>query len=167
MGLTKAIKLLRVIFSVVFVTAAMFPAPVMAQDLGMLPSDFGRFSVGAGLYQAPDEAISDSGVYSFVRYEISSFEFEIDYGVSDQSFFLGAADYIYHVPTASGITQTEVAIGAGVTFVNNDPSIDDSKFGMNVLGQVRFMDSFAVQVRRDFLGDNANLWTFGLSYSFF
>jgi len=141
--------------------------PADAQGLGLLTGDsLGRFSMGLGAYQAPNEAISDSGVYTFARYEISNFEFEIDYGFSDHEFFLGAADYLYQIPTASGITQTDVALGGGVTFINNDPSLDKARFGPNILGQVRFADTMAVQLRYDFLGDDANLWTFGLSYSF-
>jgi len=143
------------------------PSAAYAQGLGMIPSDMGTFSAGLGVYQAPSDAISDSGMYALVRYEISTFQFEIDYGVSDHSFFLGTADYLYYFPTASGITQTDVALGAGVTFVNNDPAMDGSEMGFNVLGQIRFMDSLAAQVRRDFLGGDADLWTFGLSYSFF
>ena len=136
--------------------------------IGLMPGgDTGRFSVGSGAYQAPDDAISDSGVYSFARYEISQFEFEIDYGLSDQGFFLGAVDYLYSIPTAEGVTRAEVALGGGLTFVNDDPVLDSSKLGANFLGQVRFLDTFAVQLRYDLLGEDANLWTFGFSYSFF
>ena len=145
-------------------------APAMGQnfDLGLMPGgDMGRFSIGAGAYQAPNDAISDSGLYGLVRYEIDQFEFEIDYGLTDQQFFLGAADYLFNIPTAEGVTQTAVAIGGGLTFVNNDPVLDDSKIGPNLLAQVRFMDTLAVQLRYDWLGEDASLWTFGLSYSFF
>ena len=141
--------------------------PASSQDFGMAPGmGIGGFSTGVGFYQAPDnDAISDSGLYSFVRYEIQSFEFEIDYGLSDQNFFLGAVDYLYYAPTGKGVTQTEVALGAGVTFINSDPTLDDSKFGPNILCQARFMDLLAVQLRYDFLEGDADLWTFGLSYS--
>ena len=47
------------------------------------------------------------------------------------------------------------------------PVSDDSKVGPNLLAQVRFMDTLAVQLRYDWLGEDASLWTFGLSYSFF
>jgi len=142
------------------------PYAAEAQGLGPIPTDIGHFSAGLGLYQAPSDAISDSGMYGLVRYEISSFEFEIDYGVSDQPFFLGAADYLYIIPTAEGVTQTSIALGGGITFVNNDPALDGSETGFNILGKIKFMDSFDVQVRHDFLGGDANLWTFGVSYSF-
>jgi len=159
------------ILSIVFVPALLFavllPSPVSAQGLKFPGTDIGNFSVGAGAYRAPDEAENDSGFYGLVRYEISDFEFEIDYGLTDQRFFLAAADYLYYVPTAAGITQTEVVLGGGVTFVNDDPAFNDSQFGPNLLGQVRFMDTLAVQIRYDFLGKSANLWTFGLSYSFY
>ncbi len=152
---------------VALIVALILPVPAMAQGLGLDILDGGGFSMGAGAYQAPDEALSDSGLYSFARYEMDQFAFEIDYGVSDQDFFLGAADYLYRLPTAGGITQTEIAIGGGITFINNDPGFDDSKFGPNLLGQIRFMDTLAIQLRYDFLGDSSNLWTFGLSYDFF
>ena len=148
-----------------FAIAAM-PSPAHAQDLGLMPSSLGRFSVGAGAYQAPGGEKSSSGVYGLARFEITQFELEIDYGLSDQNFFLGAADYLYYIPMAQGLTGTEAAIGGGITFVNDDPSLDESKFGPNLLAQIRFMDSYAVQLRHDFLGGNSNLWTFGLSYSF-
>jgi hypothetical protein len=124
----------------------------------------GRFSVGGGMYQAPNAAKSDSGVYALARYEISNFEFEIDYGIN-QNFFLGAADYIYNVPTAEGITQTAISFGAGLTAVGSDPGSEDTKFGGNALGQVRFMDTLALQIRFDLLGGKSNLWTMGLTYA--
>jgi hypothetical protein len=125
----------------------------------------GRFSVGGGMYQAPNAAKSDSGIYALARYEISNFEFEIDYGVSNQNFFLGAADYVYKIPTAEGITQTEISVGAGLTAVGSDPGDEDTKFGANALGQVRFMDTLALQIRFDLLGGKSNLWTMGLTYA--
>lgn len=146
-----------------------FTAPVPAQGLGLgLAPGFtgGGFSTGVGFYQAPNEAKSDSGMFSFVRYEFSTFEIEIDYGLSDSDFFLGTLDYLYYVPTAEGITRTEVALGGGLTFVNQDPSLDKAKFGPNLLGQLKFMDNLAVQLRYDFLEGDADLWTFGLSYGF-
>jgi hypothetical protein len=147
--------------------ALICPVTAHAQGFGMAELGGGRFSMGAGAYQAPDEAMSDSGLFSFARYELTSFAFEIDYGMTDQDFFLGAADYLYHLPTAGGITQTEIAVGGGVTFINNDPGFDGSDFGPNLMGQLRFADKLALQLRYDFLGESANLWTFGLSYDFF
>jgi hypothetical protein len=156
-----------IVIAAALAIAVILPPPANAFDLGLGSMDTGDFAMGAGVYRAPSGAESDSGMYSFARYQLSQLAFEIDYGLSDQPFFLGAADYLYDVPTAAGITQTEVAIGGGITFVNNDPAFDDSQFGPNLLGQVRFMDNLAVQVRYDFLGESANLWTFGLSYAFY
>jgi len=144
------------------------PLPIKAQGLDLVPgADLGGFSIGTGAYQAPDEASSDSGVYSFARYEMGQFEFEIDYGFTDEQFFLGAADYLFSMPTAEGVTGASVALGGGLTFVNSDPVFDDAKVGPNILGLLRFMDVLAVQLRYDLLGESSNLWTFGLSYSFF
>lgn len=141
-----------------------FPSYASAQTFPSVPGiDIGTFSLGAGLYQAPSGADSDSGLYGLARYEISSFEFEIDYGLTGKNFFLGAADYLYYFPTAEGITKTAISLGGGITFVSDDPSKSDTKFGPNVLGQVRVLDNYSVQVRYDFLGSGANLWTFGVS----
>jgi hypothetical protein len=144
-------------------------APVPAQGFGLSPGILraGGFSTGIGFYQAPNnDAISDSGMYSFARYELSNFGLELDYGFSDLNFFLGTVDYLYPVSMAGGVTQTEVALGGGLTIVNNDPSFDESKFGTNVMSQISFMDKLAVRLRYDFLEGDADLWTFGLSYAF-
>jgi hypothetical protein len=144
------------------------PAGEAEAGIGLMPGgDMGGFSIGSGAYQAPDDAVSDSGIYSFARYELDQFAFEIDYGLTDQPFFLGTVDYLYRIPTAEGVTGAEVALGGGLTFVNDDPVLDSSKLGPNILGQVRFMDTYAVQLRYDLLGEKSRLWTFGLSYSFF
>jgi hypothetical protein len=162
-------SVLSAVLPIVIATAIpALPLPVKAQGLDLVPgADIGGFSIGTGAYQAPDEATSDSGVYSFARYEIGQFEFEIDYGLTDEQFFLGAADYLFSIPTAEGVTGAKVALGGGVTFVNSDPVFDDAKAGPNFLGLLRFMDVMAVQLRYDLLGESSNLWTFGLSYSFF
>lgn len=143
-------------------------SPVPAQGFGLGPGiRMGGFSTGLGFYQSPnDDAISDSGMYSFARLEVSDFALELDYGFSDLNFFIGTVDYMYRVPMASGITQTEVSFGGGLTIVNNDPTFDESKFGTNVLSQFTFMDKLAVQLRYDFFEGDADLWTFGLSYAF-
>jgi len=146
-----------------FVMAGASPAAPLPGVGTIMP---GRFSLGLGAYQAPSGAESDSGCYALARYEISAFELEVDYGCSDRNFFLGAADYMYYLPTAEGITQTAIGFGAGVTFVTDDPGAGDTQIGANALGQIRFMDTFAAQIRYDFLGDKSNLWTFGLSYAF-
>jgi hypothetical protein len=148
-------------------TWLIFTAPAAAQGLGFgLGSSVGGFSSGIGFYQAPSDAISDSGIFSFARYELSNIGFELDYGLSNQNFMLGSLDYLYRMPTASGVTRTEIALGGGLTFVNQDPSLDESKFGPNLLGQIKFMENLGVQLRYDFLEGDADLWTFGLSYGF-
>jgi len=154
--------------SVGMILLMLIPVRDAVAGIGLMPGDdMGRFSVGSGAYQAPDDAISDSGVYSFARYEIDQFEFEIDYGLTDHQFFMGTVDYLYHFPTAEGVTRAEIALGGGLTFVNDDPVLDSAKLGPNILSQIRFMDTLAVQLRYDLLGEKARLWTFGLSYSFF
>lgn len=162
------VKIRIIVLSAGILLAVLVPAGKASAGIGLMPGDdMGRFSIGSGAYQAPDDAVSDSGIYSFARYETGQFAFEIDYGLTDQPFFLGAVDYLYQVPMAEGVTRAEVALGGGLTFVNDDPVLDSSKLGPNILGQVRFMDTLAVQLRYDLLGEKARLWTFGLSYSFF
>ena len=148
-----------------FLFIFLFPSSVMAQGfpdlMGASPVDIGKFSAGIGMYEPEG---GDSGIYGLARYEMSSLEFELDYGL-DESFFLLCADYLYFIPTAEGVTQTSIALGGGVTFINDDPSADDSQFGPNFLGKIQFMDNYAFQVRYDLLGDDSDLWTFGISYA--
>ena len=139
--------------------------PASAQGYGIPGMDIGTFSVGLGAYKAPGDAVSEDGWYALGRYEMSSFEFEVDFGVGDHSFFLGAADYLYRVPTAEGITQTGFSIGGGITFVSSDPGADDSQFGPNALVQMSFADSYTAQIRYDILGGDSNLWTLSLAYA--
>jgi hypothetical protein len=125
----------------------------------------GGFSFGLGAYQAPNDADSDSGMFALARLQTEGLQFELDYGLTNQDFLLGAADYLYSIPTAEGITQTSIALGGGATFVLNDPGSGDTEIGPNALAQIKFMGSYSVQLRYDLLGGNGSLWTFGLSYA--
>jgi hypothetical protein len=141
------------------------PASVAGPLPGLPDLGIGSFSLGLGVYQAPSGAKSHSGTYGLARYEVSTFELEVDYGLSKQNYFLGAADYLYKLPTAEGITQTAIAFGGGLTYVANDAGSGKTQLGPNVLAQLKFMHSYGAQLRYDFLGHNSNLWSLGVTYS--
>ena len=140
-----------------------------ASRAGLIPGlgglGSGGFSVGLGGYQAPKDAESDSGLYALGRLTTDSLQFEVDFGLTKKNFLLGAADYLYFIPTAEGLTQMSIAVGGGATFVLNDAGSGDTQIGPNALAQVQLMDSYSLQLRYDFLGGSSNLWTLGLSYA--
>jgi hypothetical protein len=80
---------------------------------------------------------------------------------------MGTLDYLWYVPTAEGITQTALAFGLGLTAANNDPTLDDSQFGLNALAKVRFAKTVEGQIRYDYMGDDSKLLTLGVSWAFF
>jgi len=156
--------------------------------MGIPVQDFGSFSIGFGGYKSPkgeakkisgdgegdgeevtEEPNEDIGYYLLARYEMAKFQAEVDYGLIEPNFFLGAVDMLYKLPTAEGVTKTGIDLGFGISAINKDPKLEDSHFGANALTKVTLADTLTAQLRYDYFfgSGQTNLITLSLSYAFF
>jgi hypothetical protein len=126
------------------------------------------WSFGGGWWSLPNVGDSDvdtSGMYASAAIDTLSYRLELDYAIGEPNFLALAADYLYPLNAGAGYFGGSGFVGLGYTYFSADDLENES--GFNVIGGAAVGESLRGTIRYDFLGSDEELFTIGLSYSFF
>jgi len=127
------------------------------------------WSVGGGYWTMPNlegESVDSSGFYGAAVMRSMQYMLELDYAIDDPGFLVLAADYLY--PLSSGATGSfggNGYIGAGYTYFSADDLENES--GFNIIAAAELGNSLFGSIRYDFLGNDQEMITFSVTYSFY
>jgi hypothetical protein len=164
--------MLLVAASVVITLIAAIPA--FAQDYGQ---DYGQsnnqsnqiWDLGAGYFTLPNVDnnggdFDTSGLFISASMRSTNYLLELDYSLKKTGFVAIAADYIYPLSQQENYFGGSAFVGAGYTYLAADEMGNAS--GFNLLVGAVFSENFVGKIRYDLLGDDEEMLTFGVAYSF-
>ncbi|HEX9746300.1 MAG TPA: hypothetical protein VGB30_12815 [bacterium] len=141
--------------------------PAYAQ-YGGNPMDMGTFSLGGGWWSMPDagDGIDNSGLYVAGQYRAEQYMLEFDISMADTQFYALAADYLYSLAEGGySMASGAVYIGAGYTYFSSDDL--DNESGLNAILAAEVGDQLFGSIRYDWLGGDQDMFTLGITYSFY
>jgi len=154
------VKRFAIISLAAMIVSAWLAVPSAAQEES--------WSFGGGYWSLPNVEGADvdtNGIYASAAISTMSYRLELDYAIGDPGFLALAADYLYPLDGGAGYFGGSGFIGLGYTYFSADDL--DNESGFNVIAGAAVGESFQGSIRYDFLGSDQELFTIGLSYSFF
>ncbi|MCX6645139.1 MAG: hypothetical protein NTY09_02085 [bacterium] len=127
------------------------------------------WALGGGYFSLPNVdskngKIDTSGIYASASMRSTNYLLEFEYSLQDAGFYALAADYLYPLSQEENYFGGSAFIGAGYTYLAADEM--NNANGFNLLVGAVFSDKFLGTIRYDLLGNDEDLMTFGVSYSF-